>query len=415
MNSRSTLGLIRKLLVQWGATVYVGLVSFVVSAFIARTTGPSTFGEYSVALAAGAILGVFIDGGMRSLLMREHARCSLHLKHLSVSLLWIARKHALSFAFLASILAYALLSERLAISFATIACILGVTLIQFITAIFRGEGKLLEDAGWQIGQRTLSAICIVSFILIGFDSAWHILAVWAGASICSFLIFTYGMYVKPFFKYQSLIYRTALPLLWIELATAIYFRSDMIMLKLMGVTDDNIGQYAAAYRLVEAVMLLTNPVAILFFRHIRKSHDNFNIIARDIIRAALLGVIIGVLFMLIIYQISEFLVFMTYGSTYLGASTVLAVLSMVLVFVIPNAILTQAALALELDRSYAWAATASAIGNITLNYFFIGQYGLIAAVWSTIASEIILMLVLFCVLKNKLKERGLYINSCLNS
>lgn len=396
---------VRNLLAQWAATVYVGFVSFAVSAFIARTTGPNTFGEYSVALAAGAVLGVFIDGGMRNLLLREHVRSSPHLIHLSGSLLWIARKHSLNVALLACMLAYSFLSERLALSFATICCILGVTLVQLNAAILRGEGRLLTDAGLQIGQRSLSAICIVLGILLGFDAAWHILAVWAVASFFCVLVFPYGMYVRPLFKYHFVIYRTTIPLLWIELATVIYFRSDMIMLKWMGVPDDSIGQYAASYRLVEAVILLANPVAILLFMHMRKMHYDQTILARNILRAVLLGAIIGVVVMLVIRHLSGVLLILTYGNEYPGASALLSVLSTALVFVLPNAVLTQAALALELDRSYAWAASASAIANVALNYVFISQYGPIAAAWSTIAAEIILMLILLIVLRINLKDR----------
>ena len=400
--------IIKQLFSQWLATLYVGFASFAVSVFIARTVGPATFGEYSLAVATGGILAVFIDGGMRSLLTREHVRNSQHLKHLSGQLPWIAFIHALSVTTVASLLAYALLRDHLALALATIACFFGVTLVQFISAILRGEGRLLADAGWQMGQRTFSAVCIVSIILLGFDSAWHILVAWTGGSIICVLIFPYGLNGKPLFKFQMSLYRTTLPLLWISFATAIYFRSDMIMLQWLGVSQDEIGQYAAAFRLIEAVILLANPLAILLFRRMRKTHDNLEMLGRDIPRAALLGAFIGLVCVLVFYYLAGPIVSMTYGSKYPDASTVLIVLSVALVFVLPNAVFTNAALALELDRPYAWAASAAAIVNIVLNFIFIERYGLFAAAWSTIAAEAILMVVLIFALSVKLKQRGLY-------
>ena len=59
----------------------MGIVSFGITIFIARQTGPVNFGDYSVALTVGAVLAIFIDGGMRNLLMRERTRSSSHLAH----------------------------------------------------------------------------------------------------------------------------------------------------------------------------------------------------------------------------------------------------------------------------------------------------------------------------------------------
>ena len=400
--------IIRQLIAQWSATFYVGLASFAVSVFIARTVGPENFGEYTVAVAAGGILAVFIDGGMRSLLMREHARNSQNLKYLSGRLPRIAFIHALSVTAVAGLFAYVLLSDKLALALATIACFFSVTLVQFISSILRGEGRLLADAGWQIGQRTLSAIFIISIILLGFDSSWHILVAWTAGSIICVLVFPYGLNGRPSIEYQMSLYRITLPLLWISLATAIYFRSDMIMLQWLGVPEAKIGQYAAAFRLIEAVILLANPLAIILFRRMRKRHDDLKTLGQDIPRAALLGVFIGVVCAVTIYFLADPVVSMTYGSKYPDSSNVLTVLSLALVFVLPNAVFTQAALALELDRPYAWAASVAAIVNIGLNFIFIEHYGLLAAAWSTIAAEVILMVVLIFALSVKIKQRGLY-------
>ena len=68
---------------------------------------------------------------------------------------------------------------------------------------------------------------------------------------------------------------------------------------------------------------------------------------------------------------------------------------------IPNAVLTQVALALNLERSYALIATFAAIGNMSLNLIFIPEFGVVAAAYVGIATELILLVGLFYVIFKK--------------
>ena len=51
-------------------------------------------------------------------------------------------------------------------------------------------------------------------------------------------------------------------------------------------------------------------------------------------------------------------------------------------------------LALNLERSYAWAASIAAICNVTLNIVFIARYGPQAAAWVSVMTEALLLGVL---------------------
>lgn len=383
--------ILRSLAAQWAATIYAGLVSFALSVFIARQTGPATFGEYSVVLAAGTILAIFIDGGMRNLLLRERTRASTHLAHLSERLPAIALGHATTVALVASLLGVALFTERMALALATVWCFFGVVLAQYVSAMLRGEGRFSLDAGWQMGHRTISAVCIVVVIVLGFHSSWHILAAWALGAITANLIFPLGLKCRASFVFRPGLYKVVLPLLWIDLATAVYFRSDMMMLQWLGMPQERIGQYAAAYRLIEAVMLLAGPVAILLFRHMRQMNEDRCALAQHIPRAAALAAMLGVAGAAVIGALAEPIVSLTYGSKYPEAAGLLAILAWSLAFVLPNAVLTQAALALDLERSYALAASIAAVCNVVLNFIFITRYGPQAAAGMTIVTEAVLL------------------------
>lgn len=393
----------RSLAAQWGATFYVGAVSLALSIFVARQTGPAIFGEYSVALAVGAVLAIFIDGGMRNLLMREHTRASSQLEYLSGRLSTIALGHALIVAISFSLLAVTLFGDHVPVALATVWCFFGVVLTQYASSILRGEGRLVLDAGWQVWSRSSSAACIVLVIVLGFHSPWQILAAWSFGAVMANLVFSRGIRFRPDFAIPPKLYKVVLPLLWIDLATAIYFRSDMMILQGFGVSQERIGQYAAAYRLFEAMIFLSNPVAILLFRYMRKINGDKRELGRHIPRSTALAAILGIVGAVIIAALAEPIITLTYGSRYPETAGLLATLVWSLAFVLPNAILTQAALALDLERSYALVASIAAVCNVTLNFVFISHYGPQAAAGITIVTEAVLFVGLVVVLTRNIR------------
>lgn len=394
----------RLLAAQWLAAIYVGGVSFALNVLIARQVGPAVFGEYSVALAAGAVLAIFLDGGMRNLLMRERTLASAHLNHLSDRLPSLAFGHALVASVIASLFAVVLLPEKSVLAVATVACFLGVVFTQFVSAMLRGGGRFGAEAGWQIGQRSGSALAIALVLALGFHESWQILVAWALGLLLAGLAATRGLWVWPRISLDPVLYKAVLPLLWIDLATAVYFRSDMVVLQLLGVHQDRIGQYGAAYRLIEAVIFATNPVAILLFRKMRRMGERHHAMGREILRAVVWAGLLGVAGAVLISLIAEPVVSIAYGGQYSESTALLRVLAWTLVLLLPNAVLTQAALALNLERPYAWAATASAVCNLALNFVFVGQYGPIASAWATIATEVVLLSVLAFVLFGRLNR-----------
>lgn len=385
--------LFRKMISQWAATIYTGAVSFGLSVLIARSIGPASFGKYAVALAAGAMLSIVLDGGFRTLLMRESARQSASSRFTLPLLPRLAFGHALAAAVVMLVLAGVFFQAYLSLALATIACFLGVVLSQYVSALLRGEGRFEADAGWQVAQRSLSALFIVAVVFAGLDRPWQILSAWSAGSILACVLAPYGIRYWPRLSWDGALYRMALPLLWINLATTIYFRFDMLALKYLGIADGQIGQYAAAYRLIEAVILVTSPVSIIWFRKIRlmaPGHEKNRAVWRTTVMAAVFGMLCA----LAIDGLASPIVHFAYGSHYPGSVGLLSVLAWAVVFLLPNAVLTQAALAMELERPYALAATLAAGFNVLFNLVMIRHMGTMAAAWATIYTEILLMVIL---------------------
>ena len=387
----------------------MGVISFALSLFIARQVGASHFGQYSTALAIGSILAIALDGGLRNLLTRERTRLSSHLSNLNGLLPHIAMGHCLMAAALASLSCLIAFPGQIYLSLGIIWCFWGAVITQYASAMLRGDGNLKVDSLWQLKQRMLTAMLISIVIFLGYFEAWQLLLTWAAGALCANLFFKEGFWFRPLLRpllsSEHKLYRALLPLLWIDLATAVYFRSDLIVLKNLMVSDSDIGQYAAAYRLIEAAILVASPISIIIFRKVRLLHEEQLLQTQYIIKSLLISAIFGLAGFAFLKWIAYPLVQITYGAQYDQARALLPILGWMIVLLIPNTVLTQTALALNLEKSYAITATLAAVCNIGLNYLFIPEYGTTAAAYSSIATECILMIGLSIAIFQKIKDR----------
>ena len=392
----------RTVLPQWTATAYVGLVSLAVSVAVGRAVGPAGFGEYGIAMAAGSILAIFIDGGISTLLRRETTRPGTSLGHVVGRLPAVSLGHAFTVALIGALLAVSFAGAQLLLALATVASFLGTVLVGYVSALVRGQGRWAADAGWQVSQRTLSASMILGALAIGLTAPWQVMAAWAAASLIALLVFPSPLRCRPEFGLQPEVYKITAPLVLIDLATAVYFRSDMLVLGWFDVPQQELGQYAAAYRLFEAVILLAGPLGLLLFRRMRLFDGHRDTFRRSLLLYVAVAAALGIAVALAMYTASDLLVGWSYGPTYPESAGLLRILCWGLVFVLANTVLTQAALALERDRAYLWAAGLAAIANVAMNCALVPRMGISAAAYTAVVTEAVLFIYLATALLGKL-------------
>ncbi|MEI7993707.1 MAG: oligosaccharide flippase family protein [Methylococcaceae bacterium] len=382
----------RFLSAQWLAIVYIGLVSFGLSILVARTLGPDLFGVYAVALSVGSLVAILMDGGFSKLIQRERARESSKLAEIVPALPALAYGHAMLSIIILSTLALLLFPDYKITTLVTVWCFGAAVLNQYGLAVLRGDGQLVRDASWQIGNRTLSALCMAAAVLfLGATQPWHVLmAQFLGTATFGLFVALF-LRVRPKFVVPPVVYRALLPLIWLDLATALYFRSDMVLLEFLKVPQAEVGHYGVAYRLIEAMILLASPIGLILFRHFRQGSDMPARMVKQMLLPPMgLALLVGISLALSMWFFSEIIITLAYGQAFQGASKLLVILGCSLIFILPNGILNQAALALGLERWFAISATIAAIVNIAGNMLFIPVYGVMAAAWMTVLTESVL-------------------------
>lgn len=392
---------------QWLAIGFVGGVSFALSVFIARRFGPETFGVYAQAVSLGALMGILIDGGFGKLLIRETVRVSPVLAKHFPNLHGFAFGHAF---WVTTFLALLVLNNPFHLHWPTLLATVGAfgagIFAQFSMAILRGQGRLMRDALWQMASRTLTAACMALALWWGADAPWQLLAAqFLGALVLLLLLMRKG-WVRPVLRIPREIYAVVLPLIWLDLATVIYFRSDILIFKLMEIPKADVGAYGVACRLIEAVLLLATPVSLLLFRRFRLNVEvaGQETIARVVRLAALAGGL-GLLVFLLALPTADMFFRMIFGEGFGLAGGLFKVLSLMLVFALANGVLGQGVFALGLDSHYVWTATVAAVFNVAGNLLLMPAYGAWAAAWMTVATEVVLGLGLSAALFVAWKKR----------
>ncbi len=385
---------LRAFLLQLSATAYAAIVSLGLSIAIAVLLGPAGFGAYAGVVAAASFLALLQDGGLRTLMVREYTAPTAGPAPFPAGLVSLACGHVLltTGAIVACVMLLPVSAGKAELSWAVLA-FGATTLLQLGSAVLRAQGAFGRDAGWQIAVRTVSALAILAAVQLFGPLPLTVFAAWAVALLAFVPSHPALRWVRPGFALTRAPYRAAAGFFIVDLATFIYNRADILLLSLLLPDQADVGRYAAGYRLFDGALLMAAPAATVLFRKLRLAHVEPAGFARLLRRSLASAAAIGVAAALGGWLFGPALARFFFGETYAGGTgDVMQWLALALIFALPNAVLTQAAVAGGAQRLYAGAATAAACVNLGVNLATIPVFGILGAAWTTIATEAVLWL-----------------------
>ena len=174
----------------------------------------------------------------------------------------------------------------------------------------------------------------------------------------------------------------------------IYAKIDRIMIKEM-LEEYSVGIYSAAYVLYEAPLLISlmvaksvYPLLVQYYRENKKKLLNFYTILSSYMT------LLSYLIVLFFYVFHDGLIQITFGNSFKDSSNILMLLSIGLIPMF-NAFLRSSYLTITGNQKIILYTTMlSAILNIILNYFFINIFEIVGAVYATVLTQILSLIVL---------------------
>ena len=379
--------------IQWLASAYGAIVSILLTFLFGRLLGPGVFGNYSYLLTLGSLYAIIQDGGFRTLIFRELT--SPTFQQIKVSLVSLSLGHNILVTITGVLILLALpLNDRFLLILAIISFGV-VTTSTFFSSQLKGQGQFAEEAQWRVTTRTLGALSVLFFIFIFAPTIELIL----GGTIVGYGI---ALALRPrtcklkvfFQKLDPVVYKSLASLLIIDIATLIYFKIDIVMLRHLGSGLEEIGYYAAGSRLIEGLIFMHLPFATVLFREMRTRASYPKKFTPYILKLFLLGSSSPIIIVPIGWFFSKEILRICYGTDFVGAFPLLNLLLISFFIMIPNLVLTQATLAIDREYFYAKITCVAAVTNICLNLYLIPAMGAKGAAIGTISTEVLLLLLI---------------------
>lgn len=381
---------VRSLAGQWTATLYCAVLSTILSFALGRVLGPEAFGGYTYVLTAASLFAILQDGGFATLIFRETARPTpgfqpaAPLKNLALGHLVLVTGLGL-----ACILILPL--DRKAALFLAVGYYGLFGAANYLSALLKGQGLFQEEARWRAVSRTGTALAVGLVLLLPEPTLAGLFAAWvAGQAAALALPLAAPIRVTPRPSLNRPLYASCGSFLLISAATTIYFKSDIILLTQLTGNSEQVGQYAAAYRLIEAATLFCTPLTHIFFRMLRVNLNqpgtfrrSFRIMLSTMIVLGLAGTVLAV-------WLGPPIIRLAFGTQYGQAEALCPWLMGCLAFLLPNAVLTQALVALGREGYYARLTVATAVANIVFNLVLIPFLGARGSALATVATEALL-------------------------
>lgn len=163
-----------------------------------------------------------------------------------------------------------------------------------------------------------------------------------------------------------------------------YSRGDSIIIE-NTIGSASLGIYSAAYRYLEGLSLLPNALAQNLF-HIAAKKDSLKL--AQVVKIFTVMLFLGILAGCGVYLFADFLTVQILGTEYALAKTIMQIFSLVVVLFFVNAPLSSIVQSSNQLKKFIPWGVANTVGNIVLNLWFVPLYGIVAAAWIMLLTEV---------------------------
>lgn len=364
----------------------------VAGAFVARVEGPANYGLYAAAFSIGSLLVGGPTSGLPVLLLRRASEEDLDRR---------AVRRALNLQM-------------------TVACCASIAAALVGTAVFRSVSGAVASVAAGLGFACLSIALLGANVQSGrrhfgraaasdltaglmFPTLTGVaLGVGLGVSGALFAIAAAGLLASiPVWRDQSELGPTgessplrvthALPFVALGILNAGYGRIDVVVLEMVR-SSEEVGMYAAAYRMLGPLGLLGSAFGTVYFSNLSQADQNSEDWSRRRRGGAAVFLGVALVFLVALEASAPLVIRLVYGSNYASSVGPARVL---LLSVIPWALYWPHANALNaahLERMFSAILSLGLVVDVALVWIIARGFGAIGAAWAWVLSETVIMI-----------------------
>ena len=378
------------------AEIFERFTRFVLVVFSARLLGDAEYGKFAFALAFTGIFFIIADGGIHQLLMREIAAAPEKMRKLVGNGLFLKMFLALFTAICIYVIGRLTgkPSDVLTTVYIIGASEIFASLADYFAVVFRATLKMKYDVTAIVFSRVINtglgiAVLVMHKGIIAL--AWIYL-------LSQFLKFLYSA-ITTHIKFTKVsiqcdselvkhLFRDGSVFWVLRFFSILYTYVDSILLSFM-TTDEVVGWYSAAYRLVFAMMFIPIGTMKAVFpalsSYYKDSQEEFKKLFERTFKVMF---IVGFSLASLIFVLAEDIITTMYGAEYIKAAAALKILVWSTAIIFIGTVQTHTTRSSHREGFTAKIVACSAVLNLGLNFILIPKYSYIGAAFATLASEL---------------------------
>ena len=387
------------------------IIGFFYTIFLARNLGVEDFGLFSVGLAYFSIISSFSDFGFNRYLIREISKEEGKKWELIWNLLMLRLTLICSLFAIFALILYQLDSDKIRVNIILLSslAVLPQTIALTFDGVFIALRKLQYSAISSIISSFSTVLIGLFLISRGFAIYGAVNALILGQLIFA-LTFLILIYLKLGMKLTDVklsvikeALKGSLPYGLLGILGLLYFRIDTIMLSYLRGNFET-GIYGASYRFLEAVAFIPSAFSFALFPVLAKLHERKSKIEirhlyfKSIKIMGILGFSVTIIFLLFASEAIKL-----FMPDFLPAIDVIKILSLSIPLMFMASPGVQVMFSTDKYLKEVLLLSIFTLGfNILLNLAYIPKFGLFAASWITVASDLLSLIIFYIFIRKKI-------------
>ncbi|PIP26945.1 MAG: hypothetical protein COX30_04480 [Candidatus Moranbacteria bacterium CG23_combo_of_CG06-09_8_20_14_all_39_10] len=374
------------------------ILALVAISFITRYLGKEGFGNYATVLAFLSFFAAISDLGLYYITIREISRAEADEEKILGNIFSIRIISSLV-VFVFSPIVVLFFSYPIEVKKGIIivaASFLFSSAYQLINGIFQKNLAMDRVALGELVGKIVQVMVVIAAVKLELSFNWIVASLLLNM-IVSFCIiyFLSKKYVRIHlqfdFKYWKSFLKESLPMGIATIITFIYFKLDTILLSVMQSSAD-VGIYNVAYKVLENITFFPAMIAGLVMpimaHSIFTDRGKFIDIANKTFKVfivLIVPLIVAVLFL------ADSIIGLIGGAGFAEAGNVLRILVFALAFIFFGQFFNTILIVGNLQKRLMWTLGVAAIINVTLNLIFIPRFSYMAAAYTSVITEFVVV------------------------
>lgn len=388
-------------------TMGVRVIKAGVVIYAARVLGASGWGVFSYAISIAGFFTIFMDFGINALVNREasrdpHAERKYFATGLGLKIIFF-----LVIACIVIFLTPLFVKDPAILPLLPIAALMiGLDGIRdYTSSLYRAREEMQKEAGIHIftnSMITVLGICALLIRQTPYALAWgYALGIGVGTVVSFYPFWHYLRAFAADFRTDLLwpILKTCWPFGMMGLMASVMLNTDTLMIGWFRNTAD-VGYYGAVQRIVQLLYVIPSVIATSVFPPLvraRVEAERFGyVLDRTLRTLTLIGLPLTIGGMIV----SSGIIRLLFGSAYLPAAPVFALMCLTYLPVFFSSILGNAVFALYREKDLIWYVLVGIFGNFFFNLLLIPPLGIAGAALSTVLNQLLVTAYLVYLLRN---------------